>query len=101
MEIDPGNRLGLREKGIILQRLASAGSFDRAREHYRKVLELYPTDPETWALLGRVDKEAWVAAWRQPGRSPEQMREDAAYENALLRTAIDSYLRGYRDGSMR
>ncbi len=100
LEIDPGNLKGLREKGVCLQRLALAGvpghSLDRAREHYRNVLETYPNDPETWALLGRVDKDAWIAAWRQPGKTPEQMRDEAAYEDALLRAAIDSYANGYR-----
>ena len=95
LEIDPENLRALREKGMCLQRLALAGepghSLDRAREHYRQVLEKHPTDPETLALLGRVDKDAWTAAWRQEGRTPEQMREDAAYEDALLRAAIDSY----------
>ncbi len=100
LEIEPENLRALQEKGMCLQRLALAGvqghSLDRARDHYREALKLYPTDPETWALLGRVDKDAWVAAWRQPGRTPEQMREDAAYEDALLRAAIDSYLQAYR-----
>jgi tetratricopeptide (TPR) repeat protein len=100
LEIEPDNLRGLREKGICLQRLACAGSpghsLDRAREHYRRVLETYPEDAETWALLGRVDKDAWVAAWHQPGKTPEQMRDEAAYEDALLRAAIDSYAKGYR-----
>jgi tetratricopeptide (TPR) repeat protein len=100
LEIEPENLRALREKGICLQRLAVAGlsghSLDRARDHYREVLKLYPTDPETWALLGRVDKDAWVSAWRRSGRSSAQMREDAAYEDALLRAAIDSYFRAYR-----
>jgi tetratricopeptide (TPR) repeat protein len=102
LEIDPGNLKGLREKGICLQRLACAGraghSLDRAREHYRNVLKMktYSNDPETWALLGRVDKDAWTAAWQQPGKKPDQMREEAAYEDALLRTAIDSYTKGFR-----
>jgi tetratricopeptide (TPR) repeat protein len=100
LEIERENLRALREKGICLQRLALAGlpghSLDRAREHYREVLKLYPADPETWALLGRVDKDAWVAAWRRPGRSPAQMKEDAAYEDALLRAAIDSYVRACR-----
>ncbi len=100
LEVDPGNLKGLREKGICLQRLACAGSpghsLDRAREHYQNVLKTYGNDPETWALLGRVDKDAWTAAWRQPGKTPEQIREEAAYEDALLRTAIDSYAKGFR-----
>ncbi|MCA9499409.1 MAG: hypothetical protein KC588_09475, partial [Nitrospira sp.] len=100
LAIEPDNLKGLREQGICLQRLALAGtpshSLDRARAHYRKVLDLYPQDPETWALLGRVDKDAWIAAWRQSGKTAEQMREEAAYEDALLRGAIDSYARAYR-----
>ena len=100
LAIEPNNLRGLREQGTCLQRLALAGkpgySLDRAREHYRTVLKLFPNDPETWALLGRVDKDAWVASWRQAGRTPEQMREDAAYEDALLRAAVESYATGYR-----
>jgi len=100
LEIEPKNLHALREKGICLQRLGLAGvpghSLDRAREHYREVLQIYPNDAEAWALLGRVDKDAWTAAWRQAGRSSEQMRGDAAYEDTLLRGAIDSYARAFR-----
>jgi tetratricopeptide (TPR) repeat protein len=100
LEIEPENVRALREKGMCLQRLALVGvaghSLDRAREHFREVLILHPADAETWALLGRVDKDAWVAAWRQPGGTSDQMRDDAAYEDALLRAAIDSYSHGYR-----
>lgn len=100
LEIEPDNLEALREKGICLQRLATAGvagySLERTREHYRTVLKSFPDDSETWALLGRVDKEAWSDAWRKPtGKAREQMLEDAAYEDALLRAAIDSYTRGY------
>ena len=98
--IDPHNLRGLREKGICLQRLAVEGkpdhSLDRARAHYRVVAEIFPTDPETWALLGRVDKDAWVSAWRQSDKISEQMKNEAAYEDALLRTAIESYATAYR-----
>jgi tetratricopeptide (TPR) repeat protein len=100
LAIDPQNLKGLHEQGICLQRLALVGrpghSVDRARDHYRMVLELYPQDQETWALFGRVDKDAWVAAWRRPGKTPEQMRDEAAYEDALLRAAIESYATSYR-----
>ncbi len=47
-------------------------------------------------MLGRVDKDVWVTAWRKPGKTPAQMRDDAAYEDALLRAAIDSYATSYR-----
>jgi tetratricopeptide (TPR) repeat protein len=100
LAIDPANLRALREKGMCLQRLAARGTpgytLDRAREHYREVLEAHPGDPETWALLGRVDKDAWTSAWRQADRTPEQMRADAAYEDALLRAAIESYAKAYR-----
>ncbi|GJL69706.1 MAG: hypothetical protein NPIRA06_23410 [Nitrospirales bacterium] len=100
LAIDPLNLIGLRERGICLQRLALAKnpghSLDRTRAHYRKVLDLYPLDAEAWALLGRVDKDGWIAAWRQSGKTAEQMREEAAYEDALLRGAIDSYAKAYR-----
>lgn len=100
LAVEPHNLRGLREKGICLQRLALEGkpghSLDRARAHYREVLEKFPVDPETWALLGRVDKDAWVSAWHQPDKTPEQMKDDAAYEDALLRTAIENYATAYR-----
>jgi tetratricopeptide (TPR) repeat protein len=100
LAVEPDNLNGLREKGICLQRLAVKGkqgyTLDRVRAHYGAVLKQYPNDAETWALLGRVDKDAWISAWRQSGHTPEQMREDAAYEDALLRRAIDSYASGYR-----
>jgi len=83
-----------------LQRLAVENrpgfSLERARQHYRTVLEEYQNDSETWALFGRVDKDAWIDSWRRKDASLEQMREDAEYEDALLRAAIESYLTGYR-----
>jgi tetratricopeptide (TPR) repeat protein len=93
LAIEPDNIRGLREKGICLQRLAYG---DRAREHYRNLLKKYPDDPETWALLGRVDKDAWTALWRKDEYSREQMRDEAGYQDALLRAAIASYAQGYR-----
>ncbi|MBL9139809.1 MAG: tetratricopeptide repeat protein [Verrucomicrobiales bacterium] len=98
--IDPANLGARRDIGICLQRLALRGvegfSLDRARAHYRAILEEHPDDSETWALLGRVDKDAWIEAWRRAGRTAEQLREDAGYEEALLRAAIDGYENGFR-----
>src|SRR5262245_21482241 len=52
---DPNNLDILREMGICLQRLALAGtaghSLERARQHYRAALDIFPRDAETWALL--------------------------------------------------
>ncbi len=100
LKIQPDNLQGRRELGMCLQRLAVAGrpgySLERARQHYHEALEDHPNDSETWALLGRVDKDAWTAAWRQPGRTSQQLRDEARYEDALLRAAIDSYRTGFR-----
>ena len=100
LAIDPSNLKGLQEKGMCLQRLGAAGhpghTLDRAREHYHKILKSHPNDPEIWALLARVDKDAWTTTWRQPDITPQQMREEASYEDALLRAAIKSYTTAYR-----
>ena len=94
LDRDPQNLDLLREMGICLQRLALAGaaghSLERARQHYRTALGMFPRDAETWALLGRVDKDAWTATWDREGQTPAQKRDEAAYEDALLRAAIDS-----------
>ena len=99
LAIEPDNLTGLQEKGICLQRLALTGRsayWELARAHYGRVLKQYPEDAETWALLGRVNKDAWIAAWRQPGCTSKEMRDEAADGDALLRAAIDSYIAGYR-----
>ena len=60
------------------------------------MLDQFPDDPETWALQGRVDKDAWTGAWERTEYSPEKMREEAAYEDALLRAAVESYATAFR-----
>ncbi|WP_295421750.1 TRAFs-binding domain-containing protein [Sulfurovum sp.] len=102
LDIEPQNLQALHEKGICLQRLALEGkpsySLEKARQHYLQILriEKYEDDPETLALLGRVDKDVWVASWREDGASPEQMLEEATEEDALLRVAIESYRKAYQ-----
>lgn len=100
LAVNPGNEEGLREKGVCLQRLALQGkagfTLDRARLHYKAMLERCPHDAETQALLGRLDKDEWVESWRSKESAPEQMRVDAGYEESLLRTAIESYWQAFR-----
>jgi tetratricopeptide (TPR) repeat protein len=90
--IDPGKLDAYYKKGICLQRL---DRHNEARAHYQ-LLKDRPKDPEVWALLGRVDKDAWVETWRRPGSKPEQMQEDASYEDALLKAAITSYANAFK-----
>ena len=92
LAVAPGHVQAQYNKGVCLQRL---GKLDDARDHYRALLATRPQDAEAWALLGRVDKDAWVAAWRTPGATSEKMRDDAGYEDALLKAAIASYRQGF------
>jgi len=77
LAIEPQNLRSFREQGICLQWLAllskRSHSLHRASVYYCKFFDLYLQDPATWELLDRVDKDTWVAAWRQPGKTPEQM----------------------------
>lgn len=93
LRAEPSNLEAQCKKGICLQRL---NRLDEARIHYRRLLETYSKEPEVWALLGRVDKDAWVAAWRQKNSSSEQMLKDAAYEDSLLQAAIESYTSAFK-----
>ena len=101
LAINPDNLEGEHEKGICLQRLAAAGkagySLDRARMHYTNILEKSTSqNPETWALLGRVDKDAWIAIWRRQDLSPKEKMQEAREEDTLLRRAIENYSKGFR-----
>ncbi|RTL32024.1 MAG: DUF4071 domain-containing protein [Burkholderiales bacterium] len=98
--IEPDRLDAQRELGICLQRLAQAGapghSVQRARQHYESLLEIHPRDSETWALLGRLDKDVWVASWRRADSDQATMRADAAYAEPLLKAALDNYERAFR-----
>ncbi len=106
LAIEPENLKALHEKGICLQRLALEGkqgySLEKARLHYLHILriEKYEDDPETLALLGRVDKDVWIDSWRRDDVTPEQMQEEAAEEDALLRVAIESYRKAYQSNPL-
>ncbi|WP_326536153.1 tetratricopeptide repeat protein, partial [Pseudorhodoferax sp.] len=74
LDAEPGHVKASYKRGVCLQRL---GRLDEARDHYRQLLAARPQDAEAWALLGRIDKDAWVAAWNRPGATPAQMADDA------------------------
>lgn len=102
LAIEPDNLMGLHEKGICLQRLAQHNepgySLDLVRTHYQAILnqEKYKHDPETWSLLGRVDKDAWHNAWYLPDQTIQCNRNEAAYQSPLLQNAIASYRTAFR-----
>ena len=93
LDFDPANLEAARQRGICLQRLKRP---DEAREVYEALLAEHPDDVETLSLLARLDKDAWMDAWNHPEHSPAKMREDAAYEEALLKAAIVGYAGAFR-----
>lgn len=102
LTIEPENLTALHEKGTCLQRLAlknvAGYSLEKARQHYLRILKMekFQDDSETLSLLGRVDKDVWIASWRLDGATPEEMEEEAREEEALLCVAIKSYQKAYR-----
>ncbi|MBM4262441.1 MAG: DUF4071 domain-containing protein [Deltaproteobacteria bacterium] len=93
LTIKPNDLESRRQKGLLLGRLKK---HDEAKEWVETVLRDFPDDAESWALLGRVEKENWVDLWRKDGKSSEQMRKDAGDDEALLREAVNAYATGYR-----
>ena len=81
-----------RKKAVCLERL---DRFDEARVWIKSVLEDRPRDPECWALLGRVEKDAWTARWRTQGQSAAQLKQSAADEVSFLREAIEPYRKAF------
>jgi tetratricopeptide (TPR) repeat protein len=96
LKIKPNDLESRRQKGLLLGRLKR---HDEAKEWIELIIKDFPNDPETWALLGRTEKENWSALWRKDGASSEQMCKDAADEEGLLREAINAYATGYRKDS--
>ncbi len=93
LDIDPTDLESCRQKGILLGRIKK---HDEAKVWLKAVVEDHPEDAESWALLGRVEKDAWINAWRSNEKTSEQMREDAIYEEGRLHEAIEAYLVGFR-----
>lgn len=93
LAIDPADPVSRREKGLLLGRI---GRIEAAQEWFQAMTETDPSDAEACAYAGRIEKDAWVARWRAPGKDRATMRADAAYEDALLREAIAWYAKGFR-----
>lgn len=88
LHIDPTDLDSRLQKGVLLGRL---GQHKKAREWVDAVLEVHKNDPESWALVGRVEKEEWISRWRIKDTSTAEMRALAAHEQALLQEAVQPY----------
>ena len=93
LELAPDDLDSRRQKGLLLGRLKR---HDAAKEWLQDLVKDVPDDAESWALLGRVEKDSWISCWRTEGNTLEQMRQNAAAEDALLQEAIDAYAKGFR-----
>ena len=91
LSINPEDLESLQQKGICLGRLQK---FDQAKQWLKNVDEKYPRNAETYALLGRVEKDAWLKTWKN-NETSEKMKEDAAKSKALLKEAIEYYNKGF------
>jgi tetratricopeptide (TPR) repeat protein len=89
---NPADLESRRQKGVILGRL---GRRDVAKAWLKNLIKDYPDDAHSWGVLGRIEKEEWIDAWRREGNPLEQIRRDAAAAVDLLRDAIKSYLTGF------
>ena len=90
--LDTKDRESQQKIGILMGRL---GRHEEAREWVNNIVEKYPDDPESHALMGRVEKEEWIARWRVPGSPPQGFIDQAKAEEALLESAIEPYTKAF------
>ena len=93
LAIRPNDLDSRRQKGLLLGRLKK---YDEAKEWIDDLIKSCPDDAETWAFLGRIEKDGWVDAWRGDQKTTEEMRRDALEEEGSLREAINAYATGFR-----
>lgn len=93
LAIRPKDIESRRQKGLLLGLLKRR---DEAKEWIEDLVREFPQDAESWALLGRIEKETWVDGWRLEGKTSEAMRREAEAEIAALQEAINAYSAGFR-----
>jgi tetratricopeptide (TPR) repeat protein len=93
LDIDPEDLESCQQKAIILGRLKKV---DKAKEWLERLVEKFPSDAETLALRGRVEKDAWVDCWRKEGRSVDERSAAACADEGYLKEAIKFYLEGFK-----
>src|ERR1043166_2493731 len=93
LAIKPKDLESRRQKGLLLGRLKK---YDEAKEWIDALIKECPDDAESWAFLGRIEKDGWVDAWRGEGKTTPDMCRDALQEEGSLREAINAYATGFR-----
>lgn len=90
--LDPKDRESEQRIGLLLGR---AGRHDEAREWINNIIEKYPDNAESHALMGRLEKEEWISRWRVAGSTPQAFVEQAKLEEALLDAAVEPYVKAF------
>ncbi len=93
LKINPEDLESLQQKGVLLGRLKK---HDNAELLLNELADKHPEDPETRALLGRVEKDKWVYSWRMEGKSSKEMFEDAHSCESQLHQSIRAYVEGFQ-----
>jgi tetratricopeptide (TPR) repeat protein len=93
LAISPKDLESQRQKGFMFGRLMD---LDAAKAWVVGLVKEHPDDAESWAALGRIEKAGWIHGWRGEGKDTEQMRQDAAADDGMLKEAIDAYATGFR-----
>lgn len=93
LAIRPRDSESRRQKCLLLGRL---GKHDDSKGCAEDLINDFPDDAESWAMRGRVEKDAWVDCWRQKDGTAGDMRHEAEAESAILREAINAYATGFR-----
>jgi tetratricopeptide (TPR) repeat protein len=93
LAINPKDLESRRKKGLLLGLLKK---HDEAKEWIEDLVTEFPQDAESWASLGRVEKDTWVECWRVEGRTSKEMRREAKAEIAVLHEAIHAYSTAFR-----
>ena len=87
--------LGSRQQRAVC--LGRLGRMEEAREAVAALATEHPSDPECWALAGRVEKCAWIDRFRaaQAAWAPGAFEAAAAQEDASLAEAIAPYRKAF------
>jgi tetratricopeptide (TPR) repeat protein len=101
LSIDPEDLESRHQKGIILGRLKK---FDASKEWLRSIIVAEENEgkytkrdlAETWARIGRTEKDSWIDAWKKGNNQIlEERIEYAVANDALLNDAMQTYLEGF------
>lgn len=87
--------LGSRQQRAVC--LGRLGRMEEAREAVARLNAEHPSDPECWALAGRVEKCAWIDRFRSASATwtPGAFQEAAVHEDATLAEAIAPYRKAF------